>query len=154
MILSADIVAECKKIFEAFKADSSSLLSDISFPVLATIVKNGGESKQQIIIDQYLKSSLVAEKNSYLLVLVLAPKEEFFEQTPKMSTYIVAFVVGEFDFIESTKEGIRVYKCVGNKESSEFALDITTKALYYFIDYFGIPFPLNKCDHIAILFKI
>ncbi|KAM9960514.1 hypothetical protein ACTFIW_009656 [Dictyostelium discoideum] len=80
-------------------------------------------------------------------------KTFIFEQTPKMSTYIVAFVVGEFDFIESTtKEGIRVrvYKCVGNKESSEFALDVATKSLSYFIDYFGIPYPLTKCDHIAI----
>ncbi|KAM9961590.1 hypothetical protein ACTFIR_004444 [Dictyostelium discoideum] len=79
-------------------------------------------------------------------------KTFIFEQTPKMSTYIVAFVVGEFDFIESTtKEGIRVrvYKCVGNKESSEFALDVATKSLSYFIDYFGIPYPLTKCDHIA-----
>ncbi|EGC38962.1 hypothetical protein DICPUDRAFT_45518 [Dictyostelium purpureum] len=76
-----------------------------------------------------------------------------FETTPKMSTYILAFIVGEFDHIESkTKEGIRVrvYKCRGNKESSEFALKVATDALSYFIDYFGIPYPLTKCDHIAI----
>ncbi|KAM9940978.1 hypothetical protein ACTFIT_007504 [Dictyostelium discoideum] len=60
--------------------DSSSLPSDIRSTVLATIVKNGGEADQQIIIDQYLKSSLVAEKNSYLLVLALAPKEELVEK--------------------------------------------------------------------------
>ncbi|KAK5575731.1 hypothetical protein RB653_006865 [Dictyostelium firmibasis] len=80
-------------------------------------------------------------------------KTFIFEQTPKMSTYIVAFVVGEFDYIEKfTKEGIRVrvYKCIGNKESSEFALDVATKSLSYFIDYFGIPYPLTKADHIAI----
>ncbi|KAM9960484.1 hypothetical protein ACTFIW_009626 [Dictyostelium discoideum] len=80
-------------------------------------------------------------------------KTFIFEQTPKMSTYIVAFVVGEFNHIEShTKEGIRVrvFKCIGSKESSEFALDVATKSLSYFIDYFGIPYPLNKCDHIAI----
>ncbi|KAM9961540.1 hypothetical protein ACTFIR_004394 [Dictyostelium discoideum] len=80
-------------------------------------------------------------------------KTFIFEQTPKMSTYIVAFVVGEFNHIEShTKEGIRVrvFKCIGSKESSEFALDVATKSLSYFIDYFGIPYPLTKCDHIAI----
>ncbi|KAM9999878.1 hypothetical protein ACTFIZ_008344 [Dictyostelium cf. discoideum] len=80
MLGDVDIVAECKKRFEAFKADSSSLPSDIRSTVLATIVKNGGEVEQQIIIDQYLKSSLVAEKNSYLLVLALAPKEELVEK--------------------------------------------------------------------------
>ncbi|KYQ89958.1 puromycin-sensitive aminopeptidase-like protein [Tieghemostelium lacteum] len=76
-----------------------------------------------------------------------------FDKTPVMSTYLVAFVVGEFTYVESkTKEGIRVrvYQVIGKEEKGDFALDVATRALSFFIDYFEIPFPLKKCDHIAI----
>lgn len=85
-----------------------------------------------------------------------------------MSTYLVAFVVGEVDYVESkTKEGtrIRVYTPLGKKEQGTFALDvagilqrfivvlmewITVKVLSYYNDYYGIPYPLPKLDMIAI----
>eukprot|EP01133_Synstelium_polycarpum_P017368 gene17368-20721_t len=76
-----------------------------------------------------------------------------FAQTPRMSTYIVAFVVGEFHHIEGrTKEGVRVriYNVLGKEESGEFALDVAVKALSFFSEYFQIPYPLTKCDHIAV----
>eukprot|EP01132_Coremiostelium_polycephalum_P011218 gene11218-13743_t len=76
-----------------------------------------------------------------------------FEETPIMSTYLIAFVVGELTYIEDhTKEGIRVrvYNVIEKEESGKFALEVATKALSFFIDYFEIPYPLTKCDHIAI----
>eukprot|EP01132_Coremiostelium_polycephalum_P007767 gene7767-9561_t len=76
-----------------------------------------------------------------------------FEETPVMSTYLLAFVVGELTFVEShTKEGIRVrvYNVIEKEESAQYALEIATKALSFFIDFFQIPYPLKKCDHIAI----
>eukprot|EP01112_Ceratiomyxa_fruticulosa_P011130 TRINITY_DN2998_c0_g1_i1.p1 TRINITY_DN2998_c0_g1~~TRINITY_DN2998_c0_g1_i1.p1 ORF type:complete len:855 (-),score=219.95 TRINITY_DN2998_c0_g1_i1:139-2703(-) len=76
-----------------------------------------------------------------------------FERSPIMSTYLVAFVVGEFDYVEGhTKEGVRmrVYTPLGKKENGRFALDVGIKTLSYFTEYFGIPYPLPKEDMIAI----
>ncbi|EGG24449.1 puromycin-sensitive aminopeptidase-like protein [Cavenderia fasciculata] len=76
-----------------------------------------------------------------------------FEKTPRMSTYIVAFVVGEFDYVEGfTKSGVRtrIYQSIGKEEKGDFALDVAIRALDFFEEYFEIPFPLKKCDHIAI----
>lgn len=49
--------------------------------------------------------------------------------TPIMSTYLVAFVVGEFDFIEEVlKNGVvaRVYTPLGKTEQGRFALEVST----------------------------
>ena len=76
-----------------------------------------------------------------------------FEQTPIMSTYLVAFVVGEFDYVETTTKKnvlMRVYTPVGKKEQGQFALDCGAKILDYYDDYFGVAYPLPKLDMIAI----
>lgn len=70
-----------------------------------------------------------------------------------MSTYLVAIVVGEFDFIEdTTPDGIRVrvYTPVGKQEQGQFALEVAVKVLPYYKDYFKMPYPLPKMDLIAI----
>ena len=76
-----------------------------------------------------------------------------FKQTPVMSTYLVAFVVGEFEFIEA-KSGdgvkVRVYTPLGKKEQGRFALEMSGKALDYYREYFDIAYPLDKMDLIAI----
>ncbi len=76
-----------------------------------------------------------------------------FAPTPKMSTYLVAFIVGDFESIEKkTKEGIkvRVFTTPGKKYQAEFALECAAKTLSFFSDYFGIPYPLPALDLIAI----
>ncbi|RKP16781.1 aminopeptidase 2, partial [Rozella allomycis CSF55] len=76
-----------------------------------------------------------------------------FAKTPVMSTYLVAFAAGEFDFTETeTKEGVkvRVYTLKGQKELGRFALDVGAKTLSYFTEYFDMPYPLPKLDMIAI----
>lgn len=80
-------------------------------------------------------------------------KRTIFEKTPKMSTYLLAFIVGSFDVISNTtKSGTRVRVFTPKKRSSEgtFALDIAVKSLDYFEDYFGIKFPMEKCDQVSI----
>ena len=76
-----------------------------------------------------------------------------FGETPVMSTYLLAFVVGdlvsvEADAVNGTKIG--VWTTRGKENQAGFALDTSVKLLGYFNDYFGIPYPLPKLDHIAI----
>ncbi|KAG5278938.1 hypothetical protein AALO_G00104380 [Alosa alosa] len=76
-----------------------------------------------------------------------------FATTPIMSTYLVAFVIGEYDFVESqSSDGImvRVYTPVGKAEQGKFALEVATKTLPFYKDYFNVPYPLPKIDLIAI----
>lgn len=50
-----------------------------------------------------------------------------FERTPIMSTYLLAFVVGEFDYVEDRDSDnvlIRVYTPKGKKEKGQFALEV------------------------------
>ena len=54
-------------------------------------------------------------------------KEIRFSRTPIMSTYLLAFVVGEYDYVEDkTSNGVlvRVYTPVGKKEQGRFALEV------------------------------
>ena len=87
-------------------------------------------------------------------VRVDGKKEIQFAPTPIMSTYLVAIVVGEFEYIESkTTDGnatVRVYAPHGKKEQGQFALEVATKALPYYSQYFKIDYPLPKMDLIAI----
>lgn len=54
-----------------------------------------------------------------------------FASTPIMSTYLVAFVIGEYDYVESqSSDGItvRVYTPVGKAEQGKFALEVRRSA--------------------------
>ncbi|KAL4648404.1 puromycin-sensitive aminopeptidase [Arapaima gigas] len=80
-------------------------------------------------------------------------QEVKFATTPIMSTYLVAFVVGEYDFVESVSSDgvtVRVYTPVGKAEQGKFALEVATKTLPFYKDYFNVPYPLPKIDLIAI----
>ena len=79
-----------------------------------------------------------------------------FAETPIMSTYLLAFMVGDFTSIESKYTGdggstqIAVWTTRGKEEQGRFALETSVRMLGFFNDYFGIPYPLEKLDHIAI----
>ena len=76
-----------------------------------------------------------------------------FGETPIMSTYLLAFVVGDLVSVEAeAADGTRigVWTTRGKENQAGFALDTSVKLLSYFNDYFGIPYPLPKLDHIAI----
>ncbi len=76
-----------------------------------------------------------------------------FAETPVMSTYILAFVVGDLRSIEEqAPDGtlMRVLSTPGKEEHGRFALETSIRLLEYFNDYFGIPYPLQKMDHLAI----
>ncbi len=76
-----------------------------------------------------------------------------FAPTPVMSTYLLAFIVGDFEYIEKkSKHGVivRVYTIPGKKHQAKFALDTTVRVLEFYEQYFDIPYPLNTLDMIAI----
>ncbi len=76
-----------------------------------------------------------------------------FEESPKMSTYLLAFIVGDIACVEANAANntlIRVWATRGKEKQGQYALENAVKLLEYFNDYFGIPYPLSKLDHIAI----
>ncbi len=76
-----------------------------------------------------------------------------FEETPIMSTYLIAFIVGDLKCVEKTsKHGtlMRVWATSGNESKGEYALQTSLDLLDFYNDYFGIKFPLPKLDHLAI----
>jgi aminopeptidase N len=74
-----------------------------------------------------------------------------FQRSPKMSTYLLFFGMGEFDRI-TTKVGpteVGVIMGKGNAAKGQYALDASAKIIAYFNDYFGTPYPLPKLDNVA-----
>ncbi|XP_061840322.1 puromycin-sensitive aminopeptidase isoform X1 [Nerophis lumbriciformis] len=100
----------------------------------------------------------VALSNMHVVERLPCPNEEDlveikFGTSPVMSTYLVAFVIGEFDFVESqSSDGVlvRVYTPTGKAEQGRFALEVATKTLPFYKDYFNVPYPLPKIDLIAV----
>ena len=76
-----------------------------------------------------------------------------FAETPIMSTYLLVFIVGNLTSIEERAAGgttVGVWTTPGKEDQASFALDTSVRLLGYFNEYFGIPYPLPKLDHIAI----
>ncbi len=76
-----------------------------------------------------------------------------FERSPKMSSYLLAFVIGHFEYVEKiTPEGVkvRVYVTPGKKKQALFALDTAAKIMSFYDKYFSISYPLPTMDLIAI----
>lgn len=77
-----------------------------------------------------------------------------FETTPKMSTYLLAWVIGDLQRqTTTTKSGVEVnvYATpVQSAESLQFALDTAAKCIDFYDDYFGVVYPLPKSDHVAL----
>jgi puromycin-sensitive aminopeptidase len=79
--------------------------------------------------------------------------EVSFLESPKMSTYLLAYCIGEFDYMQAqTEHGvlIRVYAPRGRGASCQYALDCGCKALDAFDEFFGVKYPLPKLDMVAI----
>lgn len=77
-----------------------------------------------------------------------------FETTPRMSTYLLAFVVGEFHHTTGTSKNgteVSIYSTLAHDESTHaFALREAIDLLDNYEEYFGVDYPLPKCDHIAL----
>ncbi|MFV1990857.1 MAG: M1 family metallopeptidase, partial [Acidimicrobiales bacterium] len=76
-----------------------------------------------------------------------------FAPTMVMSTYLVAFIVGELEFSETVDAGgteLRIVHVPGKGHLTKFALDTGAFALVWLADYYGIAYPGEKLDMIAI----
>ncbi|MBI2601108.1 M1 family metallopeptidase [Candidatus Daviesbacteria bacterium] len=124
-----------RSVFPCFDEPSQKAIFDVTLhiPSDKTAISNTIET-------------VVAEHESGIKVVEFAP-------TPKMSTYLLAFIVGEFESIEAkTKNGslARVFTTPGKKHQAEFALETTVRCLEFYEEYFDIPYPLPVIDMIAI----
>jgi aminopeptidase N len=77
-----------------------------------------------------------------------------FVTTPKMSVYLLAFVIGNLHAKHTqTKRGTAVstWATVAQPiESLSYALEVAKGSIEFFEDYFGVPYPLAKADHVAL----
>ncbi len=75
-----------------------------------------------------------------------------FLTTPKMSTYLVAFLVGDFKCSAGESDGVAVRVCSTPDKVAftEYGLEIAKYILHYYDGYFGIPYPLKKLDLIGL----
>jgi len=80
-------------------------------------------------------------------------REVTFATTMKMSTYLVAFIVGPFESTEPIDvDGVplSVVYPPGKGHLTSFALDVGAFSLRYFKEYFGVPYPGDKVDLVGI----
>ncbi len=75
-----------------------------------------------------------------------------FATTPKMSTYLVAFLVGDFKCAEDKSDGVPIRACSTPDKVglTHFALDAAKYVLHYYDSYFGIKYPMPKLDMVAL----
>jgi aminopeptidase N len=125
---------DARRAFPCFDQPGDKATFDIEYVMDASLT---GISNTQVIEERILE-------NGKRLVR--------FARTPRMSTYLVFLGIGEFEFLEDDSEEplVRVATTQGKTEFGRFALDMARKSLRFGGQYTGIPYPLAKCDLIAI----
>jgi len=76
-----------------------------------------------------------------------------FKTTPKLSTYLCALAVGELEGSQTRMAGkvpIRVWHVPGKRHLTGFALEAAAESLARLEKYFGLPYPYEKLDLVAV----
>ena len=75
-----------------------------------------------------------------------------FATTPRMSTYLVAFLVGDFQCTSGESDGVPIRACAtpDKVDLTKFAVKAATFVLHYYDTYFGIKYPMPKLDMVAL----
>jgi aminopeptidase N/puromycin-sensitive aminopeptidase len=75
-----------------------------------------------------------------------------FATTPKMSTYLVAFLVGDFQCTSGKADGVPIRACATPDKvaMTKFAVESAAYILPYYNKYFGIKYPMPKLDMVAL----
>lgn len=75
---------------------------------------------------------------------------DYFQTTPKMSTYLTAFLVSDLQGFGSSDKLIKIWTRKYLSFQSRYAAEITPTILHFFENYFQIKFPLPKIDIVAV----
>nr|XP_015307205.1 PREDICTED: leucyl-cystinyl aminopeptidase isoform X1 [Macaca fascicularis] len=100
--------------------------------------------------EQYTALSNMPKKSSVVLEDGLVQDE--FSESVKMSTYLVAFIVGEIKNLSQDINGtlVSIYAVPEKIGQVHYALETTVKLLEFYQNYFEIQYPLKKLDLVAI----
>ncbi|MEY2422262.1 MAG: puromycin-sensitive aminopeptidase [Acidimicrobiaceae bacterium] len=80
-------------------------------------------------------------------------RQVVFADTMKMSTYLVAFVVGPLALtppVDVNNTPLRIAHLPGKEHLTTFAIESASFGLQFFADYYGIVYPGDKCDLVAV----
>jgi aminopeptidase N/puromycin-sensitive aminopeptidase len=75
-----------------------------------------------------------------------------FSTSPRMSTYLVALAVGDWQCLERTVDGVPIRVCAipERKDEGNFALDVAAHSISFYDQWYGIKYPFGKLDMLAI----
>ncbi|MBZ5581482.1 MAG: M1 family metallopeptidase [Acidobacteriia bacterium] len=78
-----------------------------------------------------------------------------FRQTKPLPSYLVAFAVGPFEFVDAGYAGknrvpVRIVTPKGRADEAKYAAEVTATILTRLEDYFGFPYPYEKSDQVAV----
>lgn len=106
-----------------------------------------------LVIDQGLTALSSGSFKSDTIDAATGKRVVAFNDTVPLSTYLLAFVVGEFEASPIADVGgvpVRIWAPPGKGNLTPFALTFAKHALQFFVDYYGIPYPGDKLDLLAI----
>jgi puromycin-sensitive aminopeptidase len=106
-----------------------------------------------LVVDEKLSAISNARIVRETPVVGTGTKAVVFADTIKMSSYLVAFIVGEFEGTDPVMVGsapLRVWAVPGKRHLAKFAQDIGSFSLSFFSGYYDIAYPGDKLDLIAI----
>jgi puromycin-sensitive aminopeptidase len=75
-----------------------------------------------------------------------------FATSPKMSSYLVAMAVGDFQCLDGAQDGVPIRICAtpDKKELGHLALESAQQILKFYNGYFAIKYPYGKLDVVAV----
>lgn len=126
---------DARRAFPCFDEPSQKAIFELSLKI----------PEDRTAISNTLEEEVVEHKGGYKIIR--------FSESPKMSSYLLAFIVGHFEYIQgetNDKVCVRVFVTPGKKKQAEFALATAIRCLEFYTDYFRIKYPLKTLDLIAI----
>ena len=111
--------------------------------------------KARFQVELTVDESLVALSNGPVIeeqALGDGRKRVLFQETPKMSTYLLFFGVGAFEFLED-RGGRTLVRAAGTSGMMDYlgpGLDFGKKSLEFCEEYYDVPYPMAKLDLIAV----